>query len=393
MFSGLYIHIPFCKQLCPYCDFAKYRVGDSLTFENYTDVLLAEIEGFGKWLEQSKVKTLYFGGGTPSIYPVSQYKLLFNALNKYGCLENVEEVTLEADPGTFDETFVQNMTDLGVNRWSFGFQSFNNENLKNLGRTHTRSEIDSVVRMARQVRLNFSLDIIFGLKGQTKEDLKREIREAIDTGASHISTYLLDVPEHHKLNLLRPTDEVQAEMFWLIEEELQSAGIFRYEVSNFSKKGFESKHNSLYWNGDAYLGLGLSSHSFLPALGDWGTRFWNHRHFGFYQRDIGQNQNTSPSAHRDLTDLNHIESRNKETLNKVESLNEFFYTSLRKSSGLSGALLQNRYGLNLQNIECLGSLIGQNLVSLNEDTLKLTTKGIPLSNLVFSSLTNLISKE
>ncbi|MCB0394539.1 MAG: radical SAM protein, partial [Bdellovibrionales bacterium] len=192
MIEGLYFHIPYCKQLCPYCDFPKYKLGKSLSFENYNDLLIREIDGFSDWLKSSKVRTIYFGGGTPSLFPITEYRRLFDHLKRYIDLGPVEEITMEMDPDTFDLNFLRSVKELGFNRCSLGVQSFDDKNLEQLGRTHRKKDILKSIEWLSQNDLAYSLDMIFALPNQNSDSLYEELVCYIDSDAKHLSAYCLE---------------------------------------------------------------------------------------------------------------------------------------------------------------------------------------------------------
>jgi len=265
---SLYIHIPFCKKKCNYCDFYSIEKNESL-INLYLKSLDNEIKNF---VSEKYVKTLYFGGGTPSVLSDKQIKQLFSTIKNKFDLSNIEEITFEANPESFSEekfamlySCVQDIKK-DVLRLSIGVQSFDDEILRCAGRTHTKKEIYEILEMLRRHKVNnFSVDLIFGFKEQSLDKIKRDLFETIKFYPKHISCYALTIEENTLLfkNGYVVDYDLQAKMYDLIVEKLAKNGYNRYEISNFSKPNFESKHNLNYWNYGEYLGFGCSAVTFV----------------------------------------------------------------------------------------------------------------------------------
>ena len=265
-----YIHIPFCERKCNYCDFTSLKGTDN-QIEKYVNYLLKEIDIYSKDYDLSeKQDTIYFGGGTPSLLPIDSLKII---LSRFFYDENTE-ITIEVNPKTVDIYKLKEYKNLGVNRLSIGIQTFNDENLKVLGRIHNSEEAIEVYNMAREVGFkNISLDIMFSLPNQTLEMLKIDLEKLILLNPEHISIYSLIWEEGTKFfkdlkaGKLKETDnDLEATMYEYIIDYLKSKGYGHYEISNFSKKDFEARHNSIYWENKNYLGLGLSAAGYLGNL-------------------------------------------------------------------------------------------------------------------------------
>lgn len=265
-----YIHIPFCERKCNYCDFTSLKGTDN-QIEKYVNYLLKEIDIYSKDYDLSeKQDTIYFGGGTPSLLPIDSLKII---LSRFFYDENTE-ITIEVNPKTVDIYKLKEYRNLGVNRLSIGIQTFNDENLKVLGRIHNSEEAIEVYNMAREVGFkNISLDIMFSLPNQTLEMLKIDLEKLILLNPEHISIYSLIWEEGTKFfrdlkaGKLKETDnDLEATMYEYIIDYLKSKGYGHYEISNFSKKDFEARHNSIYWENKNYLGLGLSAAGYLGNL-------------------------------------------------------------------------------------------------------------------------------
>ncbi len=270
--AGIYVHIPFCKQKCTYCDFTSFpnRLGFA---EAYMACVYKEAEMRGKELQKETFETVYIGGGTPSVIDPNYIYGLMKQLARTFHLSKDPEVTIEMNPGTVDAQKIAIYKRAGINRFSVGLQTANDALLADLGRIHTRADFEACARLLRGE--NFSADVMLGLKGQTKEDVRDTIALAADCGASHISMYAL-TPEDGTpiytdyLNGELPDGDEVAELYEYGKTLLNERGFLRYEVSNFTKAGYGSRHNLNYWKRGQYIGLGVSASSFF-----YGKRFTN----------------------------------------------------------------------------------------------------------------------
>lgn len=277
---GIYIHIPFCLRKCAYCDF--YSVESiSTKGEAYISKIISEINRWGGVLNNPPADTLYFGGGTPSLLKSGQIKAIIDSVKQSFSLKDAE-VTLEVNPGDKLEDFFGEVQKVGINRISIGMQSAVENELQALSRRHTSLQVANTVKAARDAGIkNISLDIMLGIPGQTKKSLKQTVEFAISLNPEHISAYLLTLePEtplyKNKENFYIPNDDEAGELYLYACQLLAKAGYNRYEISNFAKKGYESRHNTKYWKGADYLGIGPAAHSFIK-----GKRF-------YYERDINK---------------------------------------------------------------------------------------------------------
>lgn len=272
---GLYIHVPFCDGKCPYCDFYSLPA-DEETMDRYTERAATELESFAR-TENRPADTLYFGGGTPSLLGGKRLAYLIKKARECFGLQNAE-ITVEANPTADLSGFFQEIREAGANRLSIGLQSANEEELRLLGRRHTALEAEKAVRDAQAAGFeNISLDLMLAVQKQTPESLRRSIAFCADAGIQHLSAYLLKVEPntvygHKKDALVLPSEEAAADLYLLAQEELEKRGFHQYEISNFAKPGFESRHNLKYWRCREYLGIGPAAHSFLN-----GKRFYCNR--------------------------------------------------------------------------------------------------------------------
>ncbi len=275
--SGIYIHIPFCRSKCTYCDF--YLITNLNLIDKFTDSLLKEIELYSNEYKDVNFDTIFFGGGTPSLIGADRLKKIIDQLKSSFNIDNNSEVCIEANTEDLLNADIKSFRDTGINRISFGVQSFNNEELIFLTRNHTAEEALQTIEQAQKYFDNLSIDLIYSLPGQTIEDLTRSVEIAIATGVPHISAYTLIFEKFTKLytllkngKVIKNTESNEADMYYLVSSKLKETGYKHYEISNYAKPGYESRHNKKYWNYENYLGLGPSAHSFFN-----GKRFNNYR--------------------------------------------------------------------------------------------------------------------
>lgn len=381
MAFGIYIHIPHCLQVCPYCDFTKYELGKILAPRDYIAVLKQELRLRSHEIGSRTIDTIYFGGGTPSLLEPEMILALLEELANQGFrLAQDLEFTIEINPGTLDETKLDAYLQLGINRFSVGAQSFNERLLKIAGRKHSAHETVALLSMLKARGVNFSFDLLFALPSQTLKELELDIAQAVTFGPSHLSAYYLTVPEHHPMARGRANDDEQAEMFELINVKLPAAGLHRYEISSFAKPGFESKHNNLYWTDQEYWGLGVSAHSFMKR-GEWGTRFWNPTAIPEYLRQI-ENLSSGWS-------IDKLPENQRETLEGHQALTDFCHVSLRMIRGMDKNALRLKFGDKISTLVTsqLEAIESDGLVESFESHWRLTQKGRMLANLVFEKLT------
>jgi len=266
---SLYIHIPFCRAKCAYCDFNSYPGLDHL-FEKYVCALQTEMR-WGSWRRSLKVKTIYLGGGTPTVLLLTFLDEVLNACREHFIVAEETEITVEANPGTVDGSYLAGLLEMGVNRLSLGAQSFRDDELRLLGRIHTAAQAVESYRLARQAGFgNVNLDLIYGLPRQTLSSWQATLRQTIHLRPDHLSLYCLTVEDDTLLGeriargeLPVPDPDLAAEMYTLAEEALDRAGYVHYEISNWAQPGHECYHNLTYWRNRSYLGLGAGAHSYF----------------------------------------------------------------------------------------------------------------------------------
>ena len=326
--AGLYIHIPFCRKACNYCNF---HFSTSLNQINeMVSSIAKEMEMRAKEIDE-EINTIYFGGGTPSLLHIGLLETLVNAAREHYNINDQAEITLEANPDDIDLEKAEAWKTLGINRFSIGIQSFADENLKWMNRAHNAKQSITAVDIIKQTGFqNYSIDLIYGTPGQSMEGWIKDLRTAFELGVPHLSCYALTVEEKTALNSLIKKGELpeinqdeQAERFEALMQLSADAGYHHYEISNFALPGYESKHNSAYWEGAVYLGFGPSAHSF-----DGVKRKWNISNNNAYIKSL----------------TNHLLPQKEETLSKKDVLNEYIMTALRQSKGIEKKILLKKGG-------------------------------------------------
>jgi oxygen-independent coproporphyrinogen III oxidase len=329
--AGIYIHIPFCRQACNYCNF---HFSTSLHYKNdFVEALLKEIELQAKtnYLDNQTVETIYFGGGTPSILQIDELQKLMDHLHQYFQIDASAEITLEANPDDVTDEKLKGWKQLGINRLSIGIQSLFEEDLQWMNRAHTADEAKQVIAKARAAGFEtFTVDLIYGTPGLTDEKWLYNLDWVLQQNINHLSCYALTVEEktpldkqirqHQKQDV---DAEQQSRQFLLLMDYIQKAGFEHYEISNFAKPGYRSKHNSSYWNGIHYLGLGPSAHSF-----NGNSRQWN----------VANNQLYIQSLKQGTLSLE------KEELTATQQLNEYIMTGLRLMEGCDLNYISQQFG-------------------------------------------------
>lgn len=330
--SGIYLHIPFCKKACHYCNF---HFATSLHHQQrVVQAIQQEMELRRDYLGGETAQTIYFGGGTPSILPAATISGLLQALKNQFRVSAGAEITLEANPDDIEEEKLIAWKDAGINRLSIGIQSFFEEDLQWMNRAHHASQAEQCLQLATRYFDNITIDLIYGMPGLTDEKWKQNVDRALAFGIPHLSCYALTVEPSTPLDkLIRQarspaTDpEQQAAQFQLLMQWMEAAGYEHYEISNFSKPGWRSRHNSAYWQADAgavYIGLGPSAHSFNGR-----EREWN----------ISNNINYAESVEQGIIPAE------KEVLTAVQQLNEYIMTALRTMEGISLDRLEKKFGV------------------------------------------------
>nr|WP_300002161.1 radical SAM family heme chaperone HemW [Tissierella sp.] len=368
---GIYIHIPFCRAKCYYCDFTSFA-GKENIIDRYIDNLIGELGLYKDKVKDKKIYSIFIGGGTPSHIDEKHIVRIMKFIRENFNVDDLEEASIEINPGTLDKNKAQAYKDAGINRASMGVQTLNPDHLKKIGRIHDEKQVyESYETLRRAGFDNINLDFIFGLPDETIEDVSKNLDLIEEIKPEHISYYGLILEEGTVLYKLEgkgelniPSDEKEREMYYLIKKRLKSMGYLHYEISNFSLRGRECKHNVLYWNILPYIGVGLSSHSYYG-----GKRYWNHDNFQDYFKAIDKGELP-------------IEGEEKSTLK--DEISEFAIMGLRFIDGIDKQIFRDRFGKSIEYYykEAIKDHIEDGLLEENERSIKLTDKGLDLSNKV-----------
>jgi oxygen-independent coproporphyrinogen-3 oxidase len=357
--------------------------------QEYAEALELEIERLQASVPFKLASSIYFGGGTPSLMGPALILRVLQGLEKAKFQRTSDcEITLEINPGTINAAELNDYLKIGINRFSVGVQTFDSAQLKRLGRLHSVEEARQTLDLMKSNNVNFSMDLMFALPGQSVEQLQADLDIIKDLKPPHVSGYVLTLDEGHKLDVNRPDSEQQAYMFRLVRDQLASVGMERYETSNYAQTGFRSRHNQLYWGDHPYWGIGMSAHSYFPNEGPHGTRFSNPRLIQEYSKFV----ENLPS-----TKANFISSRPGELVERLqlhEALTDFCHISLRRSDGLYFDAAMKKFGPHWASIihDKVVQLQNQGLVLCNESKAWVTDAGWLLNDTVFRHLTFLESE-
>jgi oxygen-independent coproporphyrinogen-3 oxidase len=398
---GLYIHIPFCKHKCYYCDFVSYA-NKKKFFKKYVECVKKEI---GKYARENRImsehglepkyviKTIYIGGGTPSLIDEEYIEDILKSIREnFEITSNLEEnyeaqdeeiknynsqieTTIEVNPGTVTKEKLQKYLECGINRLSIGLQAVQDNLLKEIGRIHTFEDFQNVYKWAREVGFeNINVDLMIGLPNQTLDDVKESTKKVMALKPEHISVYSLILEENTKLEdmvikgkLELPDDEIERKMYWYVKKTLEKYKYIHYEISNFARPGFESKHNSDCWNQNEYIGIGAAASSFMNN-----ARYENTSDLEEYISNI---ENDKPSKNIQLQELLDDESK----------IDEYMMLSLRKISGVNISEFKRKFNQNpiIRYNKILEKLIKEELIEIDGNNIRLSSKGIDLANLVW----------
>ncbi|HGC7383507.1 TPA: radical SAM family heme chaperone HemW [Streptococcus agalactiae] len=364
--TSAYVHIPFCTQICYYCDFSKVFIKNQ-PVDAYLQVLIREFRSY----DITELRTLYIGGGTPTSISAVQLDYLLTELSRDLNLNTLEEFTIEANPGDLTVDKIEVLQKSAVNRVSLGVQTFNDKHLKRIGRSHNEAQIYSTIDALKTAGFqNISIDLIYALPGQTMDDVRSNVAKALSLNIPHLSLYSL-ILEHHTvfMNKMRrgklhlPTEDLEAEMFEYIISEMERNGFEHYEISNFTKPGFESRHNLMYWDNVEYYGVGAGASGYLD-----GIRYRNRGPIQHYLKGVSEGN----------------ARLSEEVLSKNEMMEEELFLGLRKKEGVSigkfeqkfGTSFEKRYGQIVQELQSDG------LLKENNGFIQMTKKGLFLGDTV-----------
>lgn len=358
--KGLYIHIPFCVKKCEYCDFVSFANKNS-RFEAYIDALKREMKRY----KGEEINTVFIGGGTPSVLPCELIKELCEAVKENFRISTDAEWTIEVNPGTMSEEKARLMLSCGINRISVGVQSFNDSELKAAGRIHTAAEAEETIVMLENCGFtNISIDLMESLPLQTKESFKQTLKKAVELPVSHISAYSLiiedgtPIKEKYETGVYSlPDEETDREMYRYTGEFLAECGFYRYEISNYARQGFESRHNIKYWSCDEYIGLGAAAHSYMN-----GERYSNTECLEDY--------------------IKGSEKINSEILSEDDMIGEFMMLGLRRICGVSAAEFEKRFKRKIEDVygAVLEKFIKTGFMEKKDGYYSLTENGLDVAN-------------
>lgn len=371
---GIYIHIPFCKKKCKYCDFISFSCAEKI-WERYFNSLIKEIRNCNI---SKKVTTIYIGGGTPSVVDEKYISLVLKEIYNKFEISNDAEITIEVNPGTIDDREKKKFfkyKNLGINRISIGLQSTKNEILELIGRIHTYEKFLDTYNLVKDAGFkNINVDLMLAIPTQTEFDLLDSLNKIINLEPSHISVYSLIVEEKTEMERLlsnkileEVSENTERRMYWETKRVLEKNGYIQYEISNFAKKGFESKHNLDCWNQEEYLGFGLAAHSYFEN-----KRFSNINNLESYIQNIENNE----------FEKNVVEHEFQTRESKAK---EYMMIGLRKINGISISEFERKFRINplfYFRLE-ISKLVDESLIEVDLDNIKLTKKGLDLANIVF----------
>ncbi len=389
---GIYIHIPFCKKKCMYCDFVSYEQKENMQ-ERYIKALKKEIES---WIIQNpevEIETIYIGGGTPSYIDSKNIVDIIKLLSKNEILANLykenekPQITIEINPGTVTKQKLQDFRQIGIDRLSIGLQSTKNKLLKQIGRIHTYQDFLETYKMARNMDFNnINVDLMIGLPNQSIKDIKESLEEILKLEPyppEHISIYSLIVEDNTPMQKLidngkieLPNEEEERNMYWYVKNLLELNGYNHYEISNFSKPGYESKHNMDCWEQKEYRGFGVAAHSYINK-----KRFCNISNMEKYIQNI---ENADMNS-ENITDIKFKNIIIEEEQTKFDQMQEFMLLGLRKINGVSINSFKNKFNENPIMLfkNKLNKLYEEKLIIIDGDIIRLSNRGINLANLVW----------
>lgn len=372
--KSAYIHIPFCEHICHYCDFNKFYL-DGQPVDEYLRLLEKEFELYRKRYPDMALNTIFVGGGTPTALDISQLDVLCSSIRKNLPFTERGEFTFEANPGDLSIEKLRVLSYYGVNRLSFGVQSFNDDLLKSIGRSHSVKDVYRSIRHAQQAGFsNISIDLIYALPGQTPEDFSDTVNKAIELDLPHYSGYSLIVePKTVFYNLMRkgklklPGEDKEAAMYEILIDQMEKKGLQQYEISNFSRPGFQSLHNLAYWNNDEYFGFGAGAHGYVN-----GIRYSNYGPLKKYMEPL-RNEYFPIFERHEVT--------------KHEKMEEEMFLGLRKRKGVSISTFKRKYSIHPKELfeQQIEDLISKGWIEVTDDSIRLTREGLFLGNEAFQT--------
>ena len=388
---SIYVHIPFCKHKCMYCDFLSFDNETNSKKIQYVNALMSEIRMYKPYADRYSVKTIYIGGGTPTTLDEALISNILKTINHIFNVDRFAEITIEANPGTIKYIDLLAYRELGINRISIGLQSADDDMLRLLGRIHNYEEFENGFDAARRAGFkNISVDVMSGLPGQDMHTLVDTLTRVTELGPEHISVYSLQVEEGTMLSQrpdildMLPDENTERSMYTMTKKVLKAAGYNRYEVSNYSKPGMESRHNTVYWTGGQYIGIGIGAASYFK-----GERFKNISNLDNYIEiceDIREELTKETDRVRLYDSATAILREDVQTIYVDSRMEEFMYLGLRMTNGISRKDFQERFNRDV--FEVYGDPINKystdGYIIVDDDRIRLSDKGIDVSNYILA---------
>ena len=385
---SIYIHYPFCKSKCPYCDFNSH-VKNGIDNERFLQGYLRELDFFAQKLKNRKVKTIFFGGGTPSLMPIFLVEKILEKISQIWQIDEICEITLEANPTSFESSKFKEFRKAGINRLSIGIQALNDVDLKFLGREHSATEAIKTIETASKIFDNFSFDLIYARPKQTLQDWKKELETAISFGTKHLSLYQLTIEkgtkffsQYQKGEFKMPDEELSAQFYEMTNQITKDNGFELYEISNYAKKSFECSHNLVYWQGGDYLGIGAGAHSRI------------------YLNDNFAQRHAIMMVHEPMAWLKKVEEtgagiQSDELISANELLEELILMGLRLKQGIDDEIFKFHFNKKLTEIfdfKKLEILVQQGLLEVSKNNIRIPDKARLLTNAIIEKITNNLIK-
>lgn len=388
---SIYVHIPFCKHKCMYCDFLSFDNETNSKKIQYVNALMSEIRMYKPYADRYSVKTIYIGGGTPTTLDEALISNILKTINHIFNVDRFAEITIEANPGTIKYMDLLAYRELGINRISIGLQSADDDMLRLLGRIHNYEEFENGFDAARRAGFkNISVDVMSGLPGQDMHTLVDTLTRVTEIGPEHISVYSLQIEEGTQLSQrpdildMLPDENTERSMYTMTKKVLKAAGYNRYEVSNYSKPGMESRHNTVYWTGGQYIGIGIGAASYFK-----GERFKNISNLDNYIEiceDIREELTKETDRVRLYDSATAILREDVQTIYVDSRMEEFMYLGLRMTNGISRKDFQERFNRDV--FEVYGDPINKystdGYIIVDDDRIRLSDKGIDVSNYILA---------
>jgi oxygen-independent coproporphyrinogen-3 oxidase len=381
---SIYIHYPFCKSKCPYCDFNSHLF-KQIDEQSFLQGYINELNYFAPKLKNRQIKTIFFGGGTPSLMPVYFVEKILEEISKIWNIDKNCEISLEANPTSFEAEKFKDFKKAGINRLSIGIQALNDADLKFLGRQHSANEAKKTIKCASKIFDNYSFDLIYARPNQSLKNWETELKEAINLSCNHLSLYQLTIEkgtkfygQYLKKEFILPNENLSADLYEATNQITAKNDLELYEISNYAKKNYECRHNLSYWQSDDYLGIGAGAHSRV------------------YLDNEAQRSAITMLHQPEAWIKNALENKEKniaiqkiEKINQEELLEEVILMGLRLKKGINNNVFEKHFGKNIEqifNFKQLFNLVENNLIKVDKRNIKITDKGLILANSIIDKV-------